>query len=69
MNEAATGGKEPVTPADIDDLSSILRRATEAGNVVQVVGGGTRQGYGSPAPADIVLDMSCPGSRCGTRTT
>jgi glycolate oxidase FAD binding subunit len=58
MNEAATGGKEPVTPADIDDLSSILRRATEAGNVVQVVGGGTRQGYGSPAPADIVLDMS-----------
>jgi glycolate oxidase FAD binding subunit len=58
MTGAATGGKEHVTPTDIEDLSSILRQATKSSSVIQVVGGGTRQGYGSPVPADIVLDMS-----------
>ena len=42
----------PKTPADLAD---ILRYATEKGMRVQVWGGGTRQGYGSPASPDIVL--------------
>jgi len=58
MNQAAIGGTEQAVPANIEALSSILRRATKSSSVVQVIGGGTRQGYGSPPPADILLDMS-----------
>lgn len=61
MTETADGGWEQyqrVTPGTVDVLASVLRRATESSSIVQVVGGGTRQGYGSPATPDIVLDMS-----------
>ncbi|MGH8915001.1 MAG: FAD-binding protein, partial [Acidimicrobiia bacterium] len=61
MTEAADGGwtqYQRVTPSKVDELASILRTATDGSLVVQVVGGGTRQGYGSPPPPDIVVDMS-----------
>jgi glycolate oxidase FAD binding subunit len=41
----------------VDTLATIMREASESRSTVQVVGGGTRQGYGSPPPPDIVLDM------------
>lgn len=58
MTGAAYGGADHVAPGDVESLASILRAATEQSAVVQVVGGGTRQGYGSPRAPDIVLDMS-----------
>jgi glycolate oxidase FAD binding subunit len=60
MTEAAGDGRrgyEKAAPTDVTALASVLREASESRLVVQVVGGGTRQGYGSPLPADIVLDM------------
>jgi glycolate oxidase FAD binding subunit len=58
---AATGNgwhdHERVAPEDMESVASLLRRASESGSVVQVVGGGTRQGYGSPVPPQIVLEM------------
>jgi glycolate oxidase FAD binding subunit len=58
MTEAVMAGADQVAPADIDSLAAILRRATKERKVVQVVGGGTRQGYGAPSPPDLVLSMS-----------
>jgi glycolate oxidase FAD binding subunit len=61
MTEAADGGwrgYEKVAPADVATLATVMREASEARLVVQVVGGGTRQGYGSPPRPDIVLDMA-----------
>lgn len=58
MTGAASGGADHVAPRDVEALATILRSATEQSAVVQVVGGGTRQGYGSPRAPDIVLDMS-----------
>jgi len=57
MTGLVEGGSDHVAPSDIDTLAAILRRATESSSVVQVVGGGTRQGYGSPPSPDIVLEM------------
>lgn len=57
MTGGVEGGSDHLAPRDIDTLAAILRRATESSSVVQVVGGGTRQGYGSPPPPDIVLGM------------
>ena len=51
-------GQQKIAPTDVDNVASVLREATESGSVVQVVGGGTRQGYGTPPPADIKLEMS-----------
>ena len=45
----------PKTPNDVAD---ILRYATEKQMKVQVWGGGTRQGYGSPPQPDIVLSTA-----------
>jgi glycolate oxidase FAD binding subunit len=42
----------------VESLASVLREATARSAVIQVVGGGTRQGYGSPPEPEIVLDMS-----------
>jgi glycolate oxidase FAD binding subunit len=42
----------PATPAEVAD---VLRHATAGGLVVQVWGGGTRSGYGSPRPPDVVM--------------
>ncbi len=61
MTGAAGGGwrqYQLATPAEVDELATILRQATESRLNVQVVGGGTRQGYGSPPEPDLVLDMS-----------
>jgi glycolate oxidase FAD binding subunit len=54
---AAGGGPEHLAPDSVETLAETLRHASEARRIVQVVGGGTRQGYGSPPPPDIVLDM------------
>lgn len=61
MSDAAEGGwhgYQKAAPSDVDGVAEILRHATETGSVVQVVGGGTRQGYGAPPLPDIVLEMS-----------
>jgi glycolate oxidase FAD binding subunit len=58
MTAAAGGGPERVAPSGVEDLAKTLRRATEARQIVQVVGGGTRQGYGSPSSPDLVLEMA-----------
>ena len=58
MTGAAGGGPERVAPSTVEDLSTVLRKATEEQRVVNVVGGGTRQGYGSPPPPDLMLEMS-----------
>ena len=50
MTAAAGGGPERVAPSTVEDLSTVLKDATEAQHMVNVVGGGTRQGYGSPPP-------------------
>lgn len=55
---AAEGGPEQAAPDNIEVLAGLLREASVTRSIVQVVGGGTRQGYGSPVPPDIVLDMS-----------
>lgn len=51
------GGGREVAPTDVDTVASLLRDASESHSTVQVVGGATRQGYGSPSPADVVLHM------------
>ncbi len=56
MTGAAGGGPERVAPSTVEDLSSILRRATEGKRVVQVVGGGTKQGYGTPPQPDLIVE-------------
>lgn len=58
MTGAAGGGPEHLAPTDVDTLGEALRQATEERRIVQVVGGGTRQGYGSPPPADVFLHIS-----------
>lgn len=55
---AAGGGPEHLAPDSVETLAEALRHASESRRVVQVVGGGTRQGYGSPPIPEIVLDMS-----------
>jgi glycolate oxidase FAD binding subunit len=47
-----------VTPGSIEELATLLRKASQESSAVQVVGGGTRQGYGSPKPPSLILDMS-----------
>ncbi|MCI0424293.1 MAG: FAD-binding protein [Actinobacteria bacterium] len=46
------------TPTTPEELADLLRDACEGGKKVQVVGGGSRSGYGSPLPPDVVLSMS-----------
>jgi glycolate oxidase FAD binding subunit len=58
MTGAPSGGADHHAPGDVEALASILRSATEQSAVVQIVGGGTRQGYGSPLAPDVVVDMS-----------
>ncbi|MEA1904014.1 MAG: hypothetical protein U9N56_10850, partial [Actinomycetota bacterium] len=42
----------PKTPHDV---VAVLHHASEKGLNVQVWGGGTRSGFGSPPPADILV--------------
>jgi glycolate oxidase FAD binding subunit len=58
VTEAAGGGPEHLAPDDVETLAETLRHASEDRRVVEVVGGGTRQGYGAPTPPDIILGMS-----------
>jgi glycolate oxidase FAD binding subunit len=61
MTAAAGSGpsdQRKIVPTGVDEVASVLREATASGSVVQVVGGGTRQGYGAPHPADLMLEMS-----------
>jgi glycolate oxidase FAD binding subunit len=44
-----------VAPRNPEEVAQVLRHATERGLVVQVRGGGTHSGYGSPVPPDVVL--------------
>ncbi|MGH8945351.1 MAG: FAD-binding oxidoreductase [Acidimicrobiia bacterium] len=44
-----------VAPASPEEVAMVLRHATENGMTVQVLGGGTHSGYGSPPHPDIVL--------------
>ena len=58
MTGAAGSGWQRATPSSVENLVEILRQATAGHQMVQVVGGGTRQGYGSPPRPDIVVEMS-----------
>lgn len=46
-----------VSPSSADDVATVLRFASEQKLTVQVFGGGTHSGYGSPPKPDIVLSM------------
>lgn len=46
-----------VSPKTIEDVASVLRHASENDLIVQVIGGGTHSGFGSPPRPDIVLSM------------
>lgn len=46
-----------VSPRSVDDVVTVLRYAYDRGLKVQVLGGGTHSGYGSPVEPDIVLSM------------
>ena len=57
MSEGTRSGATHLTPVSTDELSGILREASEKSLNVNVVGGGTRQGYGTPVEPDLVVDM------------
>lgn len=46
-----------LAPRTVRDVTSILRYSSEKGLVVQVWGGGTHSGYGTPAKPDFVMSM------------
>lgn len=46
-----------VAPKSIHDVAAVLHYATEKGLNVQLWGGGTHSGYGSPPMPDIVMSM------------
>lgn len=46
-----------VSPRTVDDVAMVLRHASERGLAVQVLGGGTHSGYGSPPRPDVVMSM------------
>lgn len=46
-----------VSPRGPEDVATVLRHATASGLTVQVLGGGTHSGYGSPPRPDIVMSM------------
>ena len=46
-----------LAPKTIRDVESVLRYCSEKGLIVQVWGGGTHSGHGSPPPPDFVMSM------------
>ncbi len=46
-----------VSPRSVEDVVSVLRLAYDNDLTVQVLGGGTHSGYGSPGRPDIVMSM------------
>ena len=47
-----------LVPNSPEEVAAVLRHASEKGLAVEVRGGGTRSGYGSPPAADIVLSTA-----------
>jgi glycolate oxidase FAD binding subunit len=47
-----------VAPTTAGEVATVLRYATANKTPVQIWGGGTRQGYGTPRPPGIVMSMS-----------
>ncbi|MDX1468768.1 MAG: FAD-binding protein [Acidimicrobiia bacterium] len=56
--EGAPEAELVLAPKNTEDVASILRYASDKGMPVQVWGGGTRQGYGTPPPPGIVMSTS-----------
>lgn len=46
-----------LAPANVEDLSRLLRYASERELTVQIWGGGTHSGFGSPVPPAFVISM------------
>ncbi|MGI9608920.1 MAG: FAD-binding protein [Acidimicrobiia bacterium] len=57
MSQESLGKAPTHTPTTNEELAALLRRASERGQQVTVVGGGTRQGYGTPVEPDLIVDM------------
>ena len=53
----APGADIVVSPGSIDDVAAVLRLASEEGLIVQVLGGGSHSGFGTPPRPDIVMSM------------
>jgi glycolate oxidase FAD binding subunit len=50
---------ETVSPATVEEAASALAEAHEAGRSVRIAGGGTKAGWGTPAPdPDVVISTS-----------
>ncbi len=47
-----------VAPATVEELAGLLRQASVDGTPIQVIGGGTRLGYGNPDLPGLVIRMS-----------
>lgn len=58
MTDPMTSDVAHIAPSDVESLAATLRTATADKTAVQVIGGGTRQGYGSPLPPDLIVEMS-----------
>ena len=54
----APAGALTLAPSTNEEVVAVLRHATMSKKVVQVWGGGTRQGYGTPRIPDIVMSMA-----------
>ena len=46
------------TPGSVAELSEVIREAADAKRRLELVGEGTRRGFGRPAEADAVLDLT-----------
>jgi glycolate oxidase FAD binding subunit len=57
MTEPTTTDVARTAPSDVEALAATLRSATADKTAIQVIGGGTRQGYGSPLPPDLIVEM------------
>jgi glycolate dehydrogenase FAD-binding subunit len=48
-------GVAEVAPSSVEELARVLRQASAERTVVQVVGGGSRLGYGTPEPPGLIV--------------
>lgn len=53
----APEGPTHLAPTDVEDLSRLLRYASERDLPVQIWGGGTHSGFGNPATPELVISM------------
>lgn len=54
-HKATPEGGIAVAPKSVNDVSAVLRHATERDLIVQVVGGGSHSGFGRPVTPDILM--------------